>query len=434
MNKKIFLTSVIAMGFVAPAMATPSNTGTFPQDGLMQEDYTYTNAATSTNMAGVYEGEVNAVAQYTDNLYQLVAGQYLPANSETPIDCDQNGYFCPGDNNGVYYSSSAQGLTQCPSGYGNSGTGASANTDCYRTCTNNDVAHSTGTMNGGYYYGDNNQCSPTACVNGYHVAGGILQNITKDMLTYPLEVLSHLKGNGSSTLEEYNGMYVSAGTLNGHTAYDPGMSIAINENDKVAIFGQGVCNTISGNVYDMQPYSAMGISDDVVDDNENYIGSEGRNGPNCWCSIFLVLSEEKPVFSQQISDTVQGQTIYYMPTFSNWINSYTFDTTESCVANCGMICARGNVEFYQALNSDNSSVQAQATQLFNSLYASAGRCDANVITINWGNADSEDITANNAGTARYGSDIRTPVKAQTIPGKTFTGWRFVAPQQVSSGN
>ncbi|MBR5904523.1 MAG: hypothetical protein IKZ49_03255, partial [Alphaproteobacteria bacterium] len=123
MKQKIFLTSALAMGVIAPAMAEPTNTeNSFPSNGLMAEDTIYTNAATSTNMAGVYENEVNAVAEYENILYQIGAGQYLPGNSETPIDCDQNGYFCPGDNNGVYYSSSAQGLTQCPSGYGNSGT------------------------------------------------------------------------------------------------------------------------------------------------------------------------------------------------------------------------------------------------------------------------------------------------------------------------
>jgi hypothetical protein len=54
-------------------------------------------------------------------------------------------------------------------------------------------------------------------------------------------------------------------------------------------------------------------------------------------------------------------------------------------------------------------------------------CEANTIMINWSNADANDISANNAGTATYGSDVRTPVKAQTIKGKTFKGWRFSKP-------
>ena len=73
MKQKIFLTSALAMGFVAPAMAVPTNTGEFPTGGLMQEDYTYTNAATSTNMDGVYSGTVNATAEYDTIDYILTA-------------------------------------------------------------------------------------------------------------------------------------------------------------------------------------------------------------------------------------------------------------------------------------------------------------------------------------------------------------------------
>ena len=51
----------------------------------------------------------------------------------------------------------------------------------------------------------------------------------------------------------------------------------------------------------------------------------------------------------------------------------------------------------------------------------------NVITINWGGASAEDISANNAGQCIYGGDIRTPVKAIHVPGKTFVGWTFDVP-------
>ena len=56
--------------------------------------------------------------------------------------------------------------------------------------------------------------------------------------------------------------------------------------------------------------------------------------------------------------------------------------------------------------------------------SSASDCVANVITINWSGADAEDIVANNAGQCTYGGDIRTPVKAQHVPGMTFVGWTF----------
>jgi hypothetical protein len=57
-------------------------------------------------------------------------------------------------------------------------------------------------------------------------------------------------------------------------------------------------------------------------------------------------------------------------------------------------------------------------------------CEANTITIHWSDAAQTDIDANNAGTATYGSDVRTPVKAATKKGQTFKGWRFSKPAQT----
>jgi hypothetical protein len=62
---------------------------------------------------------------------------------------------------------------------------------------------------------------------------------------------------------------------------------------------------------------------------------------------------------------------------------------------------------------------------------SPAMCEANVININWSDASAADISANNAGTATYGEDVRTPVKAATKKGQTFRGWRFSAPEQTN---
>ena len=68
-------------------------------------------------------------------------------------------------------------------------------------------------------------------------------------------------------------------------------------------------------------------------------------------------------------------------------------------------------------------------------------CDGEIITIDWGymNCPTEYITYdeygnsgcsvdvvrdNNADYAIYGSDVRTPVKAEYRPGQVFRGWRF----------
>ncbi|MBQ7409516.1 MAG: hypothetical protein IJV03_03055, partial [Alphaproteobacteria bacterium] len=97
MKQKIFLTSCIAMGFVAPAFAEPSHTDSFPSNGYMQEDYTYTEAATEANM-GVYDGSVNAIAEYTEIPYSAEEGFYLTGvddnNDAITAECT-SGNFCP---------------------------------------------------------------------------------------------------------------------------------------------------------------------------------------------------------------------------------------------------------------------------------------------------------------------------------------------------
>ena len=399
MKQKIFLTSVIAMGFVLPAMAEPSNTDTFPQSGLMQEDYTYTNSATSTNMAGVYEGEVNAVAQYEDVLYQIARGKYLPANSETTIDCDQNGYFCAGDNNGVYYSSSAQGLTQCPSGYGNSGTGASANTDCYRICTNADVEHSTGTMNGGYYYGDNNQCEPTACVHGWHLKDG-----TPD--------LNNIIGQtrGDHAFRNNNGTYNEDSSSHGAVA----MGIESGSNkwaayydlNKGVVFGESLCSTrnVTTSWYNNNnEFSSDHFVSELIDET----GEEGAL--YCYCKL--------KGFIQAGGNTKTLST--------PWVYRYFAPGGKD---HCASVCPDFCGDSMSRTSADDLAFRAA---MFGAITPSLASCEANTITINWDGASATEINANNAGTATYGSDIRTPRSATPVPGKTFTGWRFSAPQQAS---
>ena len=452
MNKKLFLTSMVAMGFVAPAMAEPTNTGTFPAGGLMQEDYTYTNAATSTNMAGVYEGSVTAEAQYTDNLYTLVAGQYLPANSETPITCNQNGYFCPGDSNGVYYSSSAQGLTQCPTGYGNSDTGASMNTQCFRSCSGNvTIAHATGVTGNDYYGNGTDTCEPTGCVNGWHLSNGDFAglNLNKS-INY---TVSYAKTNGqsdacfddlnsgedcsekpeyaelgvnefmhvysygkiygvascsSSTLNDVFSVFLNEGNRfqNGQITQEEFVAslLAVGTPEQDEIIMELISDYSSGEITEQELTQTfleefgIGTADNINTDSP---------GVNCWCKF----NGYKP----------NGGTRQNIS--SKWVRIPAYPSYESCMNRCVIDCAMdfgssiGTVKYYDAM--------------FDSFGETLSVCEANRITINWTGTSATEINANNAGTATYGSDIRTPRSATPIPGKTFTGWRFVAPEQTS---
>ncbi|MFQ6778339.1 MAG: hypothetical protein ACLRFI_03540, partial [Alphaproteobacteria bacterium] len=77
-------------------------------------------------------------AQYDANKYTVDAGQYLAADAITGTQCPANSW-CSGGTY-TFNEDDDQGITSCPTGFTLSAAGASAQTDCYRTCTTNDVA------------------------------------------------------------------------------------------------------------------------------------------------------------------------------------------------------------------------------------------------------------------------------------------------------
>ena len=96
------------------------------------------------------------------------------------------------------------------------------------------------------------------------------------------------------------------------------------------------------------------------------------------------------------------------------------DACTQCPVNS--YCVGGTFNFNENIN---QGIVACDNGYHSSVGASnVSDCIANVITINWSGADTEDILANNAGQCTYGGDIRTPVKAQHVPGMTFVGWTF----------
>ncbi len=398
MTQKLFLTSALAMGVIAPAMAEPSNTGSFPNDGYMQEDYTYTNAATEANM-GVYEGTVNATAEYTDDLYNIVAGNYLEAGSE-----DENGTqctagnFCPGLTNALYNETTDQGLNSCSDAtngiYTLSAAGASSQNECYRECTTADVAHSRGTMNGGYYYGDNNQCEPTDCEHGWHLKAETLHD--KYSLTpgsREQRYYSYFDNNGVLQFNHPANITASDFNLSGTeenvwgVEYVEGFG-AINGLWRCSKSTQGLNDAWSENTS-----TAVDVIDEMDQSGKHY----------CWCKI----SEYK----------LTSDNIWVSANSSYW--AFT-EQLYNCKGDCPEECAR-----LTAVNAGFREV------MLSSVSVGLATCEANIININWYNADAADISANNAGTATYDSDIRTPVKAQTIKGKTFRGWRFSKPEQTN---
>ena len=385
------------MGVMAPAMAE-----TFPTDGYMKENKTYDNAATETNMDGVYEGSVNAVAEYDTIDYILSAGKYLPADSETITTCPA-GSFCAGGETVQYNQSSAQGIETCPTGYDSSADGSSSNTQCYRTCDINNmgtsftnIAHATAVSGNDYYGNGADTCEPTGCVNGWHLKPG-----TPDLMT----VIGSSEGATGRTANTSTGSErISDNMSNTIIANDP-MAFAVDYGTKGIIKGHGRCSTRSATYPWASKYTMH--SDNVVSSLTDETGQEGAK--NCYCHLD--------------SYTPYGSNIDIALSSGAWL----FDSSNS-VSTCSELCA------YACSNDlGGSSVNTRAfrTAMFGLYPSSQAMCEANVININWSDASQTDIDANNAGTATYGEDVRTPVKAATKKGKTFRGWRFSTPEQTN---
>ena len=405
MKEKIFLTSALAMGVFAPAFAAPSNTGEFPSTGLMQEDYTYTNAATEANMDGVYEdgATVDAVAEYTDILYNIVAGNYLKAGSDATngTQCPV-GSWCPGLTDATYNETDDQGINSCPSEYGLSAAGASSQNDCYRQCSGNvTIEHATGVTGNDYYGNGVDTCEPTGCENGWHVKAGVNGSAIASTIGTSEVGASNAYINNNGQFGEY-----SAAHGQGYYGINGNNTWAVDYgSDKGMLIGQGRCSTRAGASGTWANGTYNVIDDNFVSSLADETGQEGAK--YCYCNV---------TGYQDTNGNLQSLS-------SAWVfdvDAYASSCASDCAFNCSHDMRRG----------DAGGLAFRAAVL-GSVQPGLAMCEANTITINWSDASAADISANNAGTATYGSDVRTPVKAQTKKGKTFRGWRFSKPESVS---
>ena len=331
----------------------------------MLEDYTYTNAATSTNMAGVYEDSVNADANY-DN---CPAGYW----------CDASGqHACSTAGDGSYTSSAA---------------GANENTACYKSCTvaNANIAHATAVSGNDYYGTGTDTCSATSCENGYHTAAASMDlNPTIGTVAGGVENNDKVGYISNDGIDKYKNTTYGL-TENGTFALE-------YANNKGTIRGRAQC-------------SSRGVENIWYNNNNTFSDDHfvstlpDSTGGNCYCT----LDEYTPVDGAPMS--LSGP----------WVFVTDLGSASYCAGWCADSCAYG-------LGHANSDGLAYRSAVLGSRTGGAATCEANVITINWSGASPLDIDANNAFTVTYGGDIRTPRAATIIPGKVFTGWTFSAPE------
>ena len=420
MDRKLVLTSIVALSFAMPAIAD------FPQDGLMKENQVYTGAAIHANM-GVYEGTVYANAVYEAAAYNVLPGTYLPQNSSTVTDC-LSGYYCPGLADPVGFSATNdQGLVQCPDGYrAGSDANASQKTQCYKACNVADFPHAT-VVSGNDFYGFATQdtCMVDSCAAGWIPRGPSVDN-------YVAANLNQYMGHGGASGYAYindNGSFV--GSYNSEVLFEPANSGSADSGssfvnsgavDSSAVYhdmfvqgelgGWGVIYP-EGNIRGMARLStvdgtsASATVNSASDVHETpptlrtteELGEEG--GTHCYCSITGVWFKDAG---------------YWKVATSKWAYAGAVTSLGNCAKECKNLV--GGTTY-----ADLAFVHA----LFNTVtgYNPAG-CTPNTITINWGGTTAAEINANQAGTAMYGGDVRTPRSATPVPGKIFMGWEFTS--------
>ena len=421
----------VGLGAAMPAFAE-----SFPSNGYMLENKTYSNAATGENM-GAYEGTVTATAEYENTLYQIIGGTYLPAGAEIAAQCPADSY-CPGLTDATYNESAAQGISSCPSDYPNSAVGAWSNTQCYTACTVSMVEHASA-VSGNDYYGDGTDtCFATACENGYHVNNRLQVIEDRPLIKVDRNVAGDdygyisADGGGSNTYDydltktntwavkfDYGVVYGRASCQ--ATSFDTVMAYLAENGDAIMagtkplyqvrrdltpIVGEAKTNYLLDII-------ARGIDGDTESEEElenfySMLGlvedasfSTSDTGEFCYCQM---------TGFQSGSGTSGVVNIATAP----WVYQGSPGSADTCADECAQHCAEGVTE-----NLDFRKVVLGAIRVTN-----ASTCDANRIKIEWSDATEEDIAANNAGMCTYGGDIRTPIKAATIPDKTFVGWKF----------
>ncbi|MBO5663129.1 MAG: hypothetical protein J6S12_04715 [Alphaproteobacteria bacterium] len=435
MKNKIFATMGGAIAALCPWV---THAETFPTDGNMLENKTYESAATYNNL-GTYEGPVSAAAEYADILYQVGAGQYLPAGSEGVGALCTTGNYCPGLTDATYNATDSQGLTACPNGYPNSDAGASMNTQCYTTCTDKSViAHATAVAGNDYYGNGTDTCYPTACDNGYHTYNGIEMFETDPLapgadVSVTATTYGSISANGTNKYHEGDFGLTEAGTWADSFSYGTvyGQASCQPEGDATIGYVSGVIIGQSPDVETVRSELTTIAGEDAANAMADVYAeykAGTKTSDDLWKTAYAILGSE---YDAHFSKTDSGQYCYcqmtdFKPTdgvkipvtSAPWVFKFKDQSADNCAKYCASTCAndlQSASEYYRGFRAAVLGTLGTRT---------VGVCAANEISITWADADPADVAANNAGVCTYDGDIRTPVKAITKPGKTFKGWKF----------
>ncbi len=402
-TQNIIMTSVLALVIATPAMAAVG-------------DVITTGASCTIGDLGVSSGTANATAQFEPNTYVCPAGTYLPANGIACTACT-DGNFCPGavscaDDWGecddpfyTFNEDDDQGLISCegfaPEGYTSSGAGATSYNACYMavscpTITGNSACgpHTTGcaytnpNATSGNIYADGSltaNCGLTySCAQGY----------TSQSIDAPTLPSTSTRGNGYQ-YRSHNGQNNS----NNDNDLSAG-EWKVTWNGSGTMKGIASCNAVPGDSSNSWANaSTLPSGTDLI---SNSADANDSNRRYCWC---------KPT-----SWTASGGTTTELS--AAWVFNSASGDASYCASNCAFRCAshvNNNAAFRSALFG---------------VVGAMSQCVANTIQLRWHDEDGTTLNGVEPTSCTYDESLSTPAAADqpTKRGYTFTGWKFVAPQ------
>jgi len=425
MNKKFLLTSLIALGFTGPAVAAttidsfPDPEATAP--GEVLPDRIYRNAAVFDNIH-VYSGDVYAVAQYINDMYEIAAGKYLTSSSADSATICTSGYYCPGGS--FEYAEGPIGRIDCSTltgGYNSSDSGSITSAQCYKTCATTGKA---GSMTGKDYYGYGmSTCEPASCVKGWTLKSGKTESTNLDSAVGNQKGFfsAHTIDNGSYVKNFDSVAYTEDSSANGEYVMD---SAAFYDMDSKpgewaveygylhgAVRGMARLSEVAGTAASAAVDSAAPVNPSLKT-TEN-LGAE--RGSYCYCNV----TGYRPY--NNIGEPEKDK---WRLVTSLWAYA---GANASSLGGCAATCAG-------TMAGTNSNQLVYRSALLGSItnVRVLSECVANSITVHWTGATPAQISATSAGSAVYGGNIKTPSGYDTSdvpPGQKFAGWKFLSPEQ-----
>ena len=402
MNKRLFLTSVLAITVAGPAFVVEAKANrqaqTYNQfSEPMVENATYTGAAVYANLHVDGSTEDPAVAD--------------PSFTICPADS-----YCPGvDSNSQPDSTAIFVCDTVSSGdYPNSDEGSSDFGQCYRDCVTSDVTDAATLVSGGRIYATGERtCAAATCRQGYHTVAGV----------YNLRTVI-----GSDNADQYA---TSSSPNSANYNLGPGQFVVDFGANKGRLVGFASCSAYqgSGGISESGPNNySWSSSPTMVNSNGGNVPSNfWSTGDYCYCGLSSFTEYSGGTAGTEHQLDANGAVYVYVGVGSV--------TGASCSSNCATECGR----LLSTVSGDQYGNDWAFSQFRQAMIDSIGSpyttCAVNNISITWNGATQENIDANNAGYCVYEGDIRTPVAATPRAGYTFAGWTFQDnTQQQGGGN